>query len=1106
MIEELLLLDTEELLLVKTKRSDKNQLYLAIMLKFFQARDHYPSNKDLIPVALIDSLSTQLDIKITENLKFNWQDRNVERFRHDIRNFLGYKHLTSLHIEELLIYLVDNGIVKNFTLEKNKALAYEFFKTHKIEPLDSNKLIDTIKLAEYRFEKHFFSKISSNLSQKTKDTIDHLIKSDFAEEPYPLKPSAEVIKSESKIETGQSCNAKENNNAIDDIIDIEFWKLKKDIAGAKLHLVEEELNKLLYLNNIILPIEIFKTYNRNLLLKYHERIMISSPSHIKEFSIDAKYTIMAIFFYISSGILVDHLANVMLKLINKMRTSAEIYIDKQIVKDVKRINGKFDILHSLAYITSNKPEGVIKNDIYPEISREILQELVKDLDSRGQWYQDQVQTKIHSFYSHASRRILLKILNIFDFGGDETMSELLSAITFIQNHINDNDKYYAETDEVPVTAIASSWQNLVKEKSYINYKDYNVKLLLITDSIGLNIIGIYTSDNKIWCKLEGKDALELVVKTKKLPGISSELYKIISEQLALEVKPALSAEDTKALLDFVSKVNYIPSKYKINRLNYEISILEEIKNYLPCKLLWINGGYRYRNPQEDFLKDFNAKEEYYFKQLNLPLLAQEFIKPLKSSVEESLTTLNNDILSNPKVSIIGNKKKSRFKILKSAPQADPLYLSKLHKIINETFPMINLLDILKESNFRVNFTKHFDTIASKGSINANILLKRLLLCAHGIGTNTGLKRTSSANKDATYSDLRYVKRRHINAAKVRAAIVEVINEVIRIRDPEIWGEATTGCSNDSTQVNSWNQNLMSEHHPRYNADGVMIYWHVDGNSMCIYSQLKTCLSSEVASTITGFLRHDSKMNLNKNYTDTHGQSVIGFGISHLLHYDLLPRIKGMSRQKLHYANIGDKKLYPNLALVLKEAIDWDVIEAGYHEMIKYIASLKLGIVEADVLIKHLSANNNNNPVYKAITEIGKAVKTIFLCKYLSSEDLRIEINEALNIVERLNSVMGFIFYGKLGAISTNKTEDQELAVLFLHLLQVCVVHINTLIIQEILYSNKALYDQFTKEDKRALSPLIHSHINPYGLFPLDLNTRLVIRIKDVAKRRYKSYE
>jgi TnpA family transposase len=145
----------------------------------------------------------------------------------------------------------------------------------------------------------------------------------------------------------------------------------------------------------------------------------------------------------------------------------------------------------------------------------------------------------------------------------------------------------------------------------------------------------------------------------------------------------------------------------------------------------------------------------------------------------------------------------------------------------------------------------------------------------------------------------------------------------------------------------------------------------------------------------------------------------------------------------------------------------------------------------------MSSDNDDHPVYQALTEIGNAVKTIFLCRYLMSEELRIEIHEALNVVERLNSIMGFIFYGKLGEISTNNREDQELAITCLHLLQVCMVYINTLIIQEVL-SDPIWQSRLTPEDMRALTPLIHSHINPYGLFPLDLNKRLVIERPKMA--------
>jgi len=38
----------------------------------------------------------------------------------------------------------------------------------------------------------------------------------------------------------------------------------------------------------------------------------------------------------------------------------------------------------------------------------------------------------------------------------------------------------------------------------------------------------------------------------------------------------------------------------------------------------------------------------------------------------------------------------------------------------------------------------------------------------------------------------------------------------------------------------------------------------------------------------------------------------------------------------------------------------------------------------------------------------------------------------------------------------------------------------------------------TPEDKRALNVLFHSHLNPYGLFPLDLNTRLGITVGDAG--------
>ena len=52
--------------------------------------------------------------------------------------------------------------------------------------------------------------------------------------------------------------------------------------------------------------------------------------------------------------------------------------------------------------------------------------------------------------------------------------------------------------------------------------------------------------------------------------------------------------------------------------------------------------------------------------------------------------------------------------------------------------------------------------------------------------------------------------------------------------------------------------------------------------------------------------------------------------------------------------------------------------------------------------------------------------------------------------------------------------------------------INTLIIQEVL-SEPHWKNKLTEEDYRALTPLFSTHINPYGLFPIDLGQRISIK-------------
>ena len=532
----------------------------------------------------------------------------------------------------------------------------------------------------------------------------------------------------------------------------------------------------------------------------------------------------------------------------------------------------------------------------------------------------------------------------------------------------------------------------------------------------------------------------------------------------------------------------------ICRSAYEVCTIKALREQLRCREIWVSGSRRYRNPEEDLPSDFEDKKALYYDMLNIKMDAKAYTAELKAEMSQALQHLDKSLPENPKVSILA-KRNGWIKISPFEALPDPENLAFLKEEIKRRWPMTSLLDVLKEADHLQRFTRFFRSPTPRERMDPEILRRRLLLCLYGIGTNAGLTRMTYGVENESFRELLYIRKRYISAEALRQAIMEVANATLAARLPRIWGEATTACASDSKQFAAWDQNLLTEWHVRYGGRGVMVYWHVEMKSVCIYSQFKRVSSSEAAFMIEGVLRHCTEMEIDRQYVDSHGQSVIAFAFCRLLGFELMPRFKAIHKQRLYRPETGQK--FPNLEPVMpSRGIDWEVIEQQLDTLVKHAVALKMGTADAESLLRRFTRTNVQHPAYKALTELGKAVRTIFLCRYLESEALRREVNEGLNVAENWNSANDFILFGKKGEIGTNKQHDMEISLLCLHLIQSSLVYINTLMIQEVL-EDPVLLDRMTPRDLGALSPLLTSHVTPFGRFDLDMTKRIPLKTLDV---------
>jgi len=717
-----------------------------------------------VPQLVISYIAKQLDLSPKAYREYEWQGRTIERHRAEIRDFFGFRESTLQDAQELMGWLTQKVLVYDRQEAHLEATAYQRLRELKLEPPSPERVARLIHSAIRTCESSFCERILEQLSAESQIKLDTLLKTEGA------------------LDEDEYSGFKQSD----------FNLLKTDPGRTSLESILQEVQKLKRIRQIELPLTLFALVPPKIVHHYRRRASTEPPRELRRHPAAIRYTLIAAFCWQRSQEITDSLVELLVQIIHRLGSNAERRVDKELIDDFKRVDGKPHLLFRIAEASLEHPEEFVKDVVYPVVSQKTLQDVVKEYKSNCPTYRQKVYKVMRSSYVHHYRRMVPQILDTLEFrSNNDTHRPVISALELLKKYQDSTQHYYSSNDEIFINGVLKSgWRDLIVELD--------------------------------------KDGKE-----------------------------------------------------RVNRVNYEISVLQALRDRLRSKEIWVVGAKRYCNPEEDLPQDFEAQRETYYQALKQPMDAEAFIYQLQQEMTAALTQLDAGLPDNGQVDIL-KKNNGWIRVSPFVAQPEPLNLLRLKGEIGKRWPMTSLLDMFKEADLRIQFTEQFKSVASREAIERSTLQRRLLLCLYGLGTNTGLKRICAGIERENYTDLQYIKKRFIHKEHLRNAITQVVNEIFRTRLVQIWGEGTTACASDSKKFGSWDQNLMTEWHIRYGGRGVMIYWHVEKKSACIYSQLKTCSSSEVAAMIEGLLRHCTDMKLQKTYVDTHGQSEVAFAFCRLL--------------------------------------------------------------------------------------------------------------------------------------------------------------------------------------------------------------------------------
>ena len=533
-----------------------------------------------------------------------------------------------------------------------------------------------------------------------------------------------------------------------------------------------------------------------------------------------------------------------------------------------------------------------------------------------------------------------------------------------------------------------------------------------------------------------------------------------------------------------SRRRFVEREGGIDRAAYEAAVMTALRDEVRRGNVAVRGSKRFGRLSELFMSEqaWFEQRDHFFELSGFPVDGREAVALLEQRLQRAFVNFLEGLPENASVTFQddGGPWKLSTDPSEGLDDDDRRRLEGLHKWLEARMRRIRLPDLLIEVDNELAFSQHL----TSGRRTAQQVCEAVA-AVMAYGCNLGPHTMARLAKGVTYSQIKKVADWHLHEDTLRLALADVVQAISKLETTRVWGQGRTS-SSDGQRFLFPRRTIKQTYSHRMNDYALEFYSFVADNYAPFYSTPIECTERDAAYVLDGLLYHESDLEIDEHYTDTHGYTECQFAAFAMLGKKFCPRIRGLHKQRI-YRSTDDLDDYGVLAPMLsprdrKLHLDW-VVEQ-WDRIAQFFCSMATGYTTASVAMKRIHAFGGGNHFYRAVRELGRLFKTEFILNYLAQPALRQRVRRGLLKSEELNALARSIFYGKLGRADWRDFRRQVSTASCLTLIQASIVYWQIKEVERVVTLDAGEGADVDFDMLARISPVQWDNVTLYGSYDL----------------------